>query len=372
MNGFAGKRGSKYHVAALLELLNIVMMTSGLVANCKLNQETYVVGLLFVDFGNESTHNFVYGDQQLIFVVNVLRSPRHKSHSSFDKNDESSCLTDAIEDDIILDEAFTENSDADMVIRLDEHTVNQRETDILKAAKHVEEAINMREYCNWMIEQCKATQQNTNNERTITLNADYSQNGELPSYGNQQPGETYYYSPLTLNIFGIVDTDDKKETMVAYCYEEFEGRKGGNNVASLLMLHLHEKQFLNKNDPIGTLNIIMDNCCCQNKNKMVLRLANYLVEMGYFKEVNFCFLVVGHTKNHADRLFNLAKSSIRSSNVYCMKDFICLIGKNEHIQAVHVHSDQFFEWGTYLDELYYNFDKPGVKKWQLFQCSLDI
>jgi hypothetical protein len=280
---------------------------------------------------------------------------------------------DGIQDDVILDELMTENADADTVIRLDDNTVNKRETDILKAAKHVEEAINMREYCNWMIEQCKATKTFSKNcEKTITIIADYSQNGELPSYGNQQPGETYYYSPLTVNIFGIVDTDNEKETMVAYCYEEYEGGKGGNNVASLLMLHLHDKNLLNSNDPIGVLNIVMDNCSGQNKNKMVLRLANYLVEMGYFKEVNFCFLVVGHTKNHADRLFNLAKLSIRSTNVYCMKDFLFLISKNEHIHAVHVHADNFFEWGKYLDELYHNFDKPGVKKWQLFQCNSDL
>jgi hypothetical protein len=51
-----------------------------------------------------------------------------------------------------------------------------------------------------------------------------------------------------------------------------------------------------------------------------------------------------------------------------MKDFISLIGKNEHIEAVRVHSDQFFEWGKYLDELYLCFDKPGVKNASFFNA----
>jgi hypothetical protein len=45
------------------------------------------------------------------------------------------------------------------------------------------------------------------------------------------------------------------------------------------------------------LNLVMDNCGGQNKNNCVIPLAPYLVEMGYFEEVNIIFLVVGHTKN---------------------------------------------------------------------------
>ena len=35
--------------------------------------------------------------------------------------------------------------------------------------------------------------------------------------------------------------------------------------------------------------------------------ALYLVEAGYFKTVNFVFYIVGHTKNAADRWFNILK-----------------------------------------------------------------
>lgn len=42
------------------------------------------------------------------------------------------------------------------------------------------------------------------------------------------------------------------------------------------------------------------------KNNTVLKLVSFLVEMGYFEEVVFHFLFVGHTKN-CDRYFNLLK-----------------------------------------------------------------
>ena len=42
----------------------------------------------------------------------------------------------------------------------------------------------------------------------------------------------------------------------------------------------------------------------QNKNNTVLKLAMWLKEMHYFKRVRFVFLIVGHTKNACDRLFN--------------------------------------------------------------------
>ena len=70
---------------------------------------------------------------------------------------------------------------------------------------------------------------------------DYSQNAGLPQFGDSQAGPTYYYSPITVNIFGIVDTSIEGGRLDAYVYHEGEGAKGGNNVASLLMTYLKTK-----------------------------------------------------------------------------------------------------------------------------------
>ncbi len=92
--------------------------------------------------------------------------------------------------------------------------------------------------------------------------------------------------------------------MHCHVYTKGVGKKGANNVASLIMKTLQKQNFLCKDSVGGELNIIFDNCFGQNKNT-VLKLPAWLMAMGYFKEIHFIFLVVSHTKNAADHLFNL-------------------------------------------------------------------
>jgi uncharacterized membrane protein len=55
---------------------------------------------------------------------------------------------------------------------------------------------------------------------------------------------------------------------------------------------------------------------------MVLRLAVYFVEAGYFAEVNMIFLVRGHTKNACDRCFNLLKNEFHDRQVYHFQQMV--------------------------------------------------
>ena len=73
---------------------------------------------------------------------------------------------------------------------------------------------------------------------------------------------------------------------------------------------------LRENDPAAELNIFMDNCSGQNKNNTVLKLAMWLKQMGYFKRVRVIFLIVGHTKNACDRLFNSLKKKYWLMNIF--------------------------------------------------------
>ncbi len=70
--------------------------------------------------------------------------------------------------------------------------------------------------------------------------------------------------------------------MLVHGYTEGEGGKGGNNVASLVMKALHNLGWIKVNRMGKWLSIIMDNCGGQNKNKFVLRLALYLIELRRF------------------------------------------------------------------------------------------
>ena len=66
----------------------------------------------------------------------------------------------------------------------------------------------------------------------------------------------------------------------------------------------------------------MDNCSGQNKNNMVLRLALLLVEVKYFKKVTFMLYIFGHTKNAADRWFNMLKKTYRRSKLFTYKQLL--------------------------------------------------
>lgn len=63
----------------------------------------------------------------------------------------------------------------------------------------------------------------------------YAQNIGLPHFGAEQPADFYYFSELTVNVFGIANVCNKPTTILAYGYTEYEGGKGSNNVASLLI-----------------------------------------------------------------------------------------------------------------------------------------
>lgn len=84
--------------------------------------------------------------------------------------------------------------------------------------------------------------------------------------------------------------------MLASGHREDDGSKGGNNVASLLMRALSNLGWLQHNTYGKRLSIIMENYSGQNKNKHVIQLALFLVEVGFFHEVELIFMSVGTLK----------------------------------------------------------------------------
>jgi hypothetical protein len=197
---------------------------------------------------------------------------------------------------------------------------------------------------------------------------DYCQNLALPFLGKHQPGKTYYFSPLTVNCFGIANVGLDKALLNAYIYHEGEGKKGGNNVASLICKYLNDSGLINhQNIPRKELNIVMDNCGGQNKNKFVLRLAPLFVELCYYRRVNIIFLVAGHTKNAAIRLFNLLKLQYRKSQVYKMEQLEEILNVNKYVECVKVGKEDFYNFGKFKDKLYKQTPLLGnTKKFQLF------
>ena len=120
----------------------------------------------------------------------------------------------------------------------------------------------------------------------------------------------------------------------------------------------------------GELNIVFDNYSGQNKNNMVLKLTAWLKQMGYFKQVNFVFLVVGHTKNAADSSFNSLKLKYWKQNIYFMLDLIQCLNMSDSATVVPTKKEDFLDYDALFDDIYG--DLAGiVKQNHIFSCGGD-
>ena len=195
---------------------------------------------------------------------------------------------------------------------------------------------------------------------TYMFVVDYGQNMEVPIFNSEQPGPTYYYSPVGVYNLGVVnhahvyDDGTIGKHMYAHIYNESVGKKGANNVASLIVKTLRQLNLLQDDAAGGALYIIFDNCSGQNKNNTVLKLAGWLKAMGYFKKVEFMFLIVGHTKNAADSLFNSLKHEYRKKNLFTMQALYNCLGVSECVTVVPTLPDDFLDYDRLLNKIYRN------------------
>jgi hypothetical protein len=212
-----------------------------------------------------------------------------------------------------------------------------RELAVENANKHCKRSICQRKLANQKIAQAKEDRMNNvpHSSRACTFIGDYSQNLDLPHFGGEQPGETFYCSPLNIFQLRVVDPTDN-DKLHAFVHDEGDGKKGGNDVASLILklLRLPEINLMEQEEAGAELNFILDNCSGQNKNRMVLRFANLLVETGIFKRVNFLFLVRGHKKNPCDRIFNILKLRFRKQNVCTMEQLLQVLNEPDQVNAI--------------------------------------
>ena len=123
---------------------------------------------------------------------------------------------------------------------------------------------------------------------------------------------------MNVYCFGVVDA--ASDDLTAMCYLEEDGKKGSNNVASMLWENLVHHKQIGLLGAVKEINLVFDNCVGQNKNNMVLRMLLLLVYKKICVRARAIFLVRGHTKNDADRAYNLLKLLYRKQNVYMPED----------------------------------------------------
>lgn len=199
--------------------------------------------------------------------------------------------------------------------------------------------------------------------RPTVLTIDMGQNLLLPNLGANQVGDAYYLSPLSVFLFGVTQrkiiNGKVKTLMNAYVWRESEGARGMANIASCLFLDFKRKGFFS-NPQFGPLVILADNCGGQNKNKVIIRLAMWLVEAGIFPKVIIHFFVVGHTKNDCDRMFNALKRDYNRCDTTTYPQLIQRLDTHADVTPIVVEENDMKNFDKWQNQ-FYRSPNPGKK-----------
>ena len=84
----------------------------------------------------------------------------------------------------------------------------------------------------------------------------------------------------------------------------------------------------------------------------MLKLGAWLKAMGYFQTVEFTFLIVGHTKNAADSLFNSLKHEYRKKNLFTMQGLFDCLDVSECVTVVPTLPEEFLDYDTLFNGIY--------------------
>jgi len=93
--------------------------------------------------------------------------------------------------------------------------------------------------------------------------------------------------------------------------------------------------------------------------------------LGYFKRVNFIFLVVGHTKNAADRLFNCLKLEYRKQNLFTFQDMLEELNRLELVTIHPASPLDFLDYDKLMNKFYGRRLLGNIKKNHIFTCGDD-
>jgi hypothetical protein len=92
--------------------------------------------------------------------------------------------------------------------------------------------------------------------------------------------------------------------------------------------------------------------------------------MRYFKEIHFIFLVVGHTKNAADCLFNSLKQDYWKKNLFTFDKLVQTLDKSLSLTIHPTLVKDFLNYSKLLDGLY-RLLTGGIKTNHIFSCTDD-
>lgn len=156
--------------------------------------------------------------------------------------------------------------------------------------------------------------------KTEAICMDYGKNLPLP---NINTNDVYYKRQLSMYLFNIHTLSTSES--VFYVYPENIGKKGSDDVTSLLMNFLYD----HLDWQVRNLHIFCDSCGGQNKNYTVFRFLHHVVhEQKRLDSVKVTFPIRGHSYMETDKNMGI----IKHKNRYETLDELCDLVQSARIK----------------------------------------
>ena len=220
------------------------------------------------------------------------------------------------------------------------------------------------------IEDVKVIENEGSKLRNVVVQCeDFGQSIAMPHYGYKQPGLDYFNSNLMMHEFVVADR--VSNTNKVYFYDEQILKKDGESMCNLRLIdHLSLlKQYIAADVPLPKNYIsIMDNCCGQNKSKLVFMLFN-LLSILFYDNICLNFLLPGHSHMAADRVVSWIRTSLGKSNIYIPEQLFNKVNDIKNTKAIDVSKFGLVKGFNGIFKKYFKEMPVGYTKYYYFEMS---
>lgn len=134
-----------------------------------------------------------------------------------------------------------------------------------------------------------------------------------------------FYYKCKLNVLNFTIYDLKSNNCECYVWDESNGHRGVNELGSCVLDYIHKVCETGKKDII----FYSDNCGGQQKNRFMLALYLYAVNILDLDSITHKFLIKGHSQNEGDSAHSLierqVKRLLKSGPIYVPETFLTAI-----------------------------------------------
>ena len=257
----------------------------------------------------------------------------------------------------------------------------EKQEKLVEQLKHIKEAKSARQYYDkQLIESARVIADNNLDlgkrhmpcsfQGTMHYSFDYAQQLHYPT-DPFQPGPIYFKTCRKCAIFGVCI--DGIPLQYNYLIDEcMDTGKGANSTISYLHSFLRD-HGLGETD----VKFHADNCTGQNKNNTFMHYLLWRVITERHREIEYSFMIAGHTKFACDGCFGVLKSKVKKSFVSSVYDIYMAVEKSSEekgcnmAELVGTHDGKVmikcYDWTRYMSTYFKKLE--GIKKYHHFTFS---